>query len=308
MKIAYNGLFDIQFCMDSRIDWDLYRSLLGVLRHGSLSAAARELGVTQPTLGRHIDALEQALGKKLFARSRHGLTPTRAALALLPHAEAMEAAVLALHRAGSGEEEAGIVRITASNFIGGQVLPEILARLRERHPAIALELALSDRNQDLSRRDADIAVRMVRPTQKALIAKKLGSVRIGLYAHRRYLARRGVPRSVEELPAHDLIGFDRDTASLRALNMGFAIGREIFALRTDDAAAQVNALRAGFGIGACQSGVAARDGDLVPVLAEAIVFRLEMWLAMHESLKQSNPVRRVFDHLAGALKAYVASA
>lgn len=293
--------------MDSQADWDLYRSLLGVLRHGSLSAAARELGLTQPTLGRHIDALEQALGKKLFVRSRHGLSPTRAALALLPHAEAMEAAVLALLRAGTGDGEAGIVRITASNFIGGQVLPEILARLRERHPSIALELALSDRNQDLSRRDADIAVRMVRPAQKALIAKKLGHVRIALYAHRRYLARRGMPRSVEELRAHDLIGFDRDSASLRSLNAGFAIDRELFALRSDDTAAQLNALRAGFGIGACQSGVALRDADLVPVLPETISFRLEMWLAMHESLKQSAPVRLVFDRLAAALKTYAAS-
>jgi len=293
--------------MDSQADWDLYRSLLGVLRHGSLSAAARELGLTQPTLGRHIDALEQALGKKLFVRSRHGLSPTRAALALLPHAEAMEAAVLALLRAGTGDGEAGIVRITASNFIGGQVLPEILARLRERHPSIALELALSDRNQDLSRRDADIAVRMVRPAQKALIAKKLGHVRIALYAHRRYLARRGMPRSVEELRAHDLIGFDRDSASLRSLNAGFAIDRELFALRSDDTAAQLNALRAGFGIGACQSGVAVRDADLVPVLPETISFRLEMWLAMHESLKQSAPVRLVFDRLAAALKTYAAS-
>ena len=293
--------------MDSQADWDLYRSLLGVLRHGSLSAAARELGLTQPTLGRHIDALEKALGKKLFVRSRHGLSPTRAALALLPHAEAMEAAVLALLRAGTGDGEAGIVRITASNFIGGQVLPEILARLRERHPSIALELALSDRNQDLSRRDADIAVRMVRPAQKALIAKKLGHVRIALYAHRRYLARRGMPRSVEELRAHDLIGFDRDSASLRSLNAGFAIDRELFALRSDDTAAQLNALRAGFGIGACQSGAAVRDADLVPVLPETISFRLEMWLAMHESLKQSARVRLVFDRLAAALKTYAAS-
>jgi len=205
--------------MDRTATWDLYRSFLGVLRFGSLSAAARELGLTQPTLGRHVDALEASLGTSLFARSRHGLAPTPAALALVPHAEAMEAAALALLRAASGEageagEPAGAVRVTASNFIGAEVLPAMLTEFRERHGAIAIELLLSDRNQDLSRRDADIAVRMVRPTQKALIARRLGPVRIGLYAHRRYLARRAMPRSVEDLNAHDIIGFDRDASAI----------------------------------------------------------------------------------------------
>jgi DNA-binding transcriptional LysR family regulator len=295
--------------MDSAATWDLYRSFLGVMRFGSLSAAARELGLTQPTLGRHIGALETSLGTSLFARSRHGLAPTPVAVALVPHAEAMEAAAAALKRAASGEtdEPAGAVRITASHFIGGEVLPGILAEFRERHPAIALELVLSDRNQDLSRRDADIAVRMIRPAQKALVAKRLGRVRIGLYAHRRYVARRGTPRTVEDLAGHDIIGFDRDSSALRALGQGLPITREMFALRTDDSAAQLAALRAGFGIGACQVGVALRSPDLVPVLPGAIGFKLEMWLAMHEDLKGSRRVRLLFDHLGRALKAYAAA-
>ncbi|MBV9694890.1 MAG: LysR family transcriptional regulator, partial [Alphaproteobacteria bacterium] len=185
---------------------------------------------------------------------------------------------------------------------------EILSRFHERHPGIVVELALSDRNQDLSRRDADIAVRMMRPQQKGLIAKKLGIIRIGLFAHRRYLARRGVPQAVEELRAHDVIGFDRDTASLRSMRDGIAIDRESFALRCDDAAAQLNALRAGFGIGACQAAVAARDRELVAVLPDLISFRLEMWLAMHEDMRASVPVRPAFDFLAAALKTYAASA
>src|SRR5579862_5209215 len=290
--------------MDGAATWDLYRSFLGVMRLGSLSAAARELGLTQPTLGRHIGALETSLGTSLFARSRHGLAPTP-----VPHAEAMEAAAAALKRAASGEadEPAGAVRLTASNFIGAEVLPFILAEFRERHPAIALELVLSDRTQDLSRRDADIAVRMIRPSQKALVAKRLGQVRIGLYAHRRYIARRGVPRSLDDLAGHDIIGFDRDSSALRALGQGLPITREMFALRTDDSAAQLAALCAGFGIGACQAGVAARNPDLVPVLAGTVGFKLEMWLVMHEDLKGSRRVRLLFDHLAAALKAYAAA-
>src|ERR1700761_5249246 len=136
--------------------WDLHRSFLGVLRFGSLSAAARALGLTQPTLGRHIGALEEALGVTLFARSRHGLSPSRAALALRPHAEAMEAAAAAMARAASGESDdpGGTVRLTASNLVGAEVLPAILTAFREAHPKIAIELVLSNRNQDLSRRDA----------------------------------------------------------------------------------------------------------------------------------------------------------
>lgn len=289
--------------------WDLYRSFLGVLRFGSLSAAARELGLTQPTLGRHIDALEEALSAKLFTRSRHGLVPSATALALVPHAEGMEAAAAALVRAASGEsdEPDGAVRLTASHIVGSEVLPAILAEFRERHPRIAIELALSNRNQDLSRRDADIAVRMIRPAQKALVAKRLGNVRIGLYAHRRYIARHGMPGSLEELAGHTLIGFDRDATAFRSARAGgLEIGREIFALRTDDDIAQLNALRAGFGIGGAQAGIAARDEELVPVLAGAIGFKLEMWLVMHEDQRGSRRVRLLFDHLADRLKAYAA--
>ncbi|MEX0839997.1 MAG: LysR family transcriptional regulator, partial [Parvibaculum sp.] len=156
--------------------WELYRSYLAVVREGSLSGAARQLGLTQPTVGRHIDALEAALGVGLFTRSQGGLAPTEGALALVAHAEAMASAAEALRRAASGEAEddSGTVRITASEIIGTQVLPAMLTRFREKHPRIAVELVLSNRTDDLIRRDADIAVRMIRPTQTALIARKTG--------------------------------------------------------------------------------------------------------------------------------------
>ena len=290
-------------------DWDLYRSFLGALREGSLSAAARALGLTQPTLGRHIDALEDSLGAKLFARSQHGLTPTPAARELAFHAEAMEAAAEAFRRAASGEaaETGGTVRLTASNLIGAEVLPPILTAFRRDHPNIAIELALSNRNQDLSRREADIAIRMMRPTQKSLVVKRLGAVHIHLYAHRDYLARHGTPRTVEDLTRHTIIGFDRDASAFRSMDTGGTpIARELFALRTDDDYAQLNALRAGFGIGGAQDGIAARSADLVPILPSHIAFKLEMWLVMHEDLRSSKRVRLLYDHLAVALKAYAA--
>src|SRR6185437_11353324 len=161
-EIADPCSYAIRFRMEA--GWEHYRSFLGVLREGSLSATARALGLTQPTLGRHIDALEKALKVKLFARTQHGLVPTQSALDMAPHAEAMEAAAQALARTASGEagETRGAVRLTASEIVGAEVLPAILSEFHAQHPQIAIELALSNRNQDLSRRDADIAVRMIR--------------------------------------------------------------------------------------------------------------------------------------------------
>src|SRR5579863_6800546 len=170
--------------------WDALRSFGEVMRDGSLSGAARRLGLSQPTIGRHIDALEAALGVALFARSPRGLSATQAALDLAPHVAAMTVAAQAAQRAASGDAalEHGVVRVTASHVIGCEVLPPILAGFSAAHPGVTLELALNDRNEDLARREADIAVRMVRPTQSALVARRLGRTMIGLFAHRDYLA------------------------------------------------------------------------------------------------------------------------
>jgi DNA-binding transcriptional LysR family regulator len=290
--------------------WDLCRSLLAVLRQGSLSAAARDLDLTQPTLGRHIAEIEEALGVSLFVRSQSGLAPTEAALLLRPHAEAMEVAAAALTRAASGgaDEPRGVVRVTASEMIGVEVLPPILARFREAHPGITVELALSNLNQDLSRRDADIAVRMAQPTQSALVAKKLGNVGISLYAHTAYLARAGTPRSADDLARHALIGFDVDPWSLRYFRQaGLSVSRDIFAMRSDSEHAQLAALRAGFGIGGCQNGIARRDPNLVAILPGVFRFSLEMWLVMHENLRTTRRVRLLYDHLVEHLRVYAAA-
>jgi DNA-binding transcriptional LysR family regulator len=299
----------MQKCMGAP-DWDHYRSFLAVADTGSLSAAARELGLTQPTVGRHIEALEAALGgRPLFTRSPGGLAPTEAALALKPHAETMALAAEALVRAASGEADAdrGVVRITASQVIGSEVLPAILTDFHEAHPAIAIELALSDRTEDLLRREADIAVRMVRPTQGALLARRLGRVRVGLFAHRSYLQKHGAPTSLTD-PRHAAIGFDRAPSVARALaELGLPSDPNLFAFRSDSDSAQMAALRAGFGVGACQIGIARRDPNLVQVLPE-LGFDLEMWVVMHEDLKATRRMRLMFDHLAEALGAYVADA
>ena len=288
--------------------WDELRTFLEVVRDGSLSGAARRLGIAQPTVGRHIDALEAALGVALFARSPRGLAPTAAALNLAPHVEAMAAASAALARAAAGEVSAdrGVVRVTASEVIGCEVLPAMFATFRSDHAGIAIELALTNRNEDLSRRDPDIAVRMVRPTQSALVARRLGSTRIGLFAHRDYLARSGAPTSLAELAQHRLIGFDRDDRSFRAAGAEAAkLSRESFGFRCDSDLAQLAALRAGVGIGGCQEHIARRSPELMRVLPDLFSFALEIWLVMHEDVKGTPRVRLLFDHLAAGLAAYV---
>jgi DNA-binding transcriptional LysR family regulator len=289
------------------VSWDHYRAFLAVAETGSLSAAGRRLGLTQPTLGRQIAALELSLGLSLFVRSPAGLTLTEAGEDLLPDARGMAAAAEALMRSASGgrDETSGVVRITASEVIGGMVLPGMLAELQAQHPALVVELALTNRSEDLLRRDADIAVRMVRPEQNAIVAAHIGRVSLGLYAHESYLARSGTPSSASELMDHAMIGFDRDDAAARALGVTDVWNRRAFRFRTDSDLAQLAALRAGCGIGVCQAPLAAQWPELRPVMADVARFELDMWLAMHEDQRRSRRIRVTFNHLAAHLRSYV---
>lgn len=289
------------------LGWDHYRSFLTAVRRGSLSAAARDLNLTQPTLGRHIAALEGAIGTKLFTRSQTGLKPTQTALELVPHAEAMAASAEALQRAASGEADTarGTVRVTASEIVGVEILPPMLAAFREKHPQIAIELSLSNQSQDLLRREADIAVRMIKPTQKALVARKIGDVELALFAHRRYLAKHGTPETLDDLMRHTIIGFDADDAPVRGMK-GRPVTRELFAFRSDNDHAQLAMLRAGFGIGGTHMRIAARDKNLVHLPFEAFAMTLPVWLVMHEDLRAVRRVRLLYEHLAEGLRAHIA--
>ena len=290
-------------------DWDLYQSLHAVVRAGSLSAAARTLGLSQPTVGRHVEQLEQALGQPLFTRSPQGLRPTEFALALAPSLEAMaSAAQIALREASGGAEAiGGVIRLAASEVIGAEVLPALLAEFHEQHPGVVIELALSNRAEDLLHREADIAVRMMRPTQTGLLARRLGVIQGGVYAHRGYLQKHGQPRTLDA-PGHAAIGYDRDDAPVRAITNAYpAVSRELFAFRSDSDLAQLAAIRAGFGIGAVQHGIARRDPNLVHVLDAVFNFELEVFVVMHEDLKANRRMRLMFDHLVAGLTEYVRS-
>jgi DNA-binding transcriptional LysR family regulator len=295
----------------SEPNWDLYRSFLSVLEEGSLSGAARALALTQPTLGRHIDTLEQALGLTLFTRSQLGFIPTEAALALQPYAQNLASTATALLRVASsqGTGVRGTVRISASPIIGVEVLPPILANLRKTHPELVVELTLSNRIEDLLRREADIAVRMVRPSQDALIARRIGDIELGLHAQRGYLEHHGTPTTWLELGAHSLIGFDRENAFIHSMKKSLnGFTREQFALRTDSDLAQLAAIRAGYGLGICQVRLAERDPGLVRVMHTEVSLKLDTWIAMHENLRESPRCSVAFAALVQGLHQYIEGA
>jgi DNA-binding transcriptional LysR family regulator len=286
------------------LDWALLRSFLAVVDGGSLSAAAKSIGATQPTLSRHIRELETALGVILFTRSAQGLDPTKAALGLVDDARAMGAAAEALNLKAQGRSQrlSGTVRITASVIVANLILPPLLASLRQSEPSIQLEIVASDANQNLLRRDADIAIRMADPTQNALIARKLGHTPIGLFATGEYLDRRGRLTSKEDLRQHDLIGLDRSDILVRAFaGRDIHLMREEFALRTDDAMLTWNLLLAGAGIGIAQVILANRHRELEQVDIGVELGSLPVWLVMSEEVRGNARIRRVADFLSAGL-------
>ena len=292
------------------LSWDLLGAFLAVMRTGSLSGASRTLGVAQPTVRRQIETLEGVLGTVLFTRSQTGLTATEAAKATLTYAESMASVAEALVRSVSAPADGdhGTVRVTCSEVMGVAVLPSMFADLRSAHPRLQIELSASNANEDLLRRDADVAVRMAQPTQGALVAKRVGTVKLGVFAAESYLADHAVPRSVADLVGHALVGKDRDTTFLAALAAaGLSLKRKDFALRTDNDAAYIAALRAGVGIGILQVPLAVGPPRLRRLLPK-VSFDLPIWVVTHEDLRASRRVSIVFDHLVASLTKYIRSA
>ena len=291
-------------------DWALARVFVAVAESGSLSGAARALGMSQPTVGRHIHTLETHVGVPLFERRTRGMALTASAQALLPHAIAMRDAAnrLALTAAGQEGELAGTVRITASSNVSHHVLPPILARLRAEEPLIQIELVPSDSSENLLFREADIALRMYRPTQLDMVTRHLGDVTMGAFAATRYLERRGRPETLEDMFSHDIIGFDRNDFMLRHMAaQGISLKRENFALRTDHPTAYWELVRGGCGIGFGQSAVGRADPLLEQILLDVPIPSLPIWLTAHEALRHTPRIARVWAHLEKGLRAHLAT-
>lgn len=290
------------------IDWTLLRSFVAVGETGSLSAAARRLGLSQPTVGRHIGTIERTIGLTLFRRTAAGYGLTEKGLELYERALPMrdQAASVARLAAGADEAATGTVRIAASEIMAAFVLPAICARLATEEPGIAVEIVASNRIENLLRRDADIAVRMLRPDQLDLVARHVADLPLAVCAASAYLRRRGVPRSLNDLLDHDLVGQDRADDILRGMSaLGLPARRDLFRFRTDNQIVAWEAIRAGNGIGFAQASLVAREPLVDAIALPGLVLpTLPMWIALHRDLRTAARIRRVADFLHAELKAY----
>ncbi len=285
------------------LDWGALRDFLAVAEHGSLSAAARRLGVSQPTLTRRMAALQEALRAELFRRGARGLELTETGEAVLGPARQMASEARAIELAASGRDRelAGTVRITATEGLAVEWLTPAMAAFRERHPRIDLEILVRNTALDVLRREADVAIRLGRPQQAELIARRVADLALGLYASRGYLAGADALRSSDDLALHRGVGFDAGdlyTGVGRWLEKSLGQARVVY--RANTLAAQRAAIRAGFGIGGQSCFIADRDPELVRVLPELEV-RVEIWLVTHPGLRRSARIRAVFDFLAERL-------
>jgi len=306
IEIDQFGRSDIHNCMDKQqpLDWSLAQAFLAVAETGSLSAGARQLGMTQPTIGRQIKAMELQLGADLFHRTARGLTLTTTGERLVAPATAMRAAVnqMTLTAAGQSVNLKGTVRITASVAISVYYLPQIIADMRVAEPEIDIELVPSDDTRNLLFREADIAVRMYRPTQGDLITQHTGDIALGAFAARRYLERKGALTDASQISQHDVIGYDTDTAIIDGMKAaGFTVDRLSFPVRCDDNIAYWNLVRAGCGIGFAQRSLGLNDPDVVEVDLGFPIPSLPVWLTAHEAMRRTPRIRRVWDMLAAGL-------
>ncbi|MGN6306490.1 MAG: LysR family transcriptional regulator [Mesorhizobium sp.] len=291
------------------LDWNLIKSFVAVAEAGSLSAASRHLSASQPTLGRHIADLETALGVTLFRRGRRGYELTEAGAVLYERGKTVsdEAAAFSMLALGSVEAIEGTVRIAASEVVAAYVLPGITARLGVEEPGIEVEVVASNQVENLLRRDADIAIRMVRPVQNELVARKVTDIPLCLAAAGPYLDRSGRPQVPADLRGHRLIGFDRSDDIIRGFaGFGLLLSRSAFGLRTDNQIVLWEAVRAGNGIGIGQEPLARRDPAVEIVLPGLPLPVLPVWLAMHRDVRTSVRIRRVADFLHEELKRYSA--
>lgn len=288
-----------------RFDWNRARAFLATAEEGSLSAAARALGMTQPTLGRQVDALEEELGVALFERVGRGLTLTPGGLELLEHARAMGAAANRVSFAASGQSQSveGLITITASEVMAAFVLPPILARLRQSHPGLEIKIVASTAIRDLRRREADIAIRSGKPTDPELIATRLRDTPARLYATPGYLRRIGRPKTQADLSRADFIGFSDDgDRFLDGMNaMGFTLTRKNIPIHTANHLVLWELVKQGLGIGVIIDEVGDAEPLVERVLPSLPPIPVPTWLVAHREVQTSRRVRLVFDLLAEQL-------
>jgi DNA-binding transcriptional LysR family regulator len=297
----------MQICMDWRsvkFDWNRAKAFLVTAEEGSLSAAARALGLTQPTLSRQVDALEKELRLVLFERAGNGLLLTPSGLELLKHVRGMGEAATLVSQAASGQSQSieGPICISASEVNAAFLLPPIIEKLRSAFPGIVIEIIASNTQTDLRRREADIAIRNGPSSQPDLITKKIRDDEAYFYAADSYLAKLDNPKSFADLRNADFLGFATTDILIDGLNsLGFIVDKKNFSVVCDNHVVQWQLVKQGVGIGVITKNIGDAEPLVRRVLPAVEPIIVPMWLVTHRELNTSKRVRTVFDMLAAEL-------
>jgi DNA-binding transcriptional LysR family regulator len=287
-----------------KVDWNQLRAFLETAETGSLSAAARKLGQSQPTLSRQVAALELVLGVTLFERVGKAMALTNTGLELLGHARVMGAAAheLGLAATGRSEEVEGVVSVATSDAVAAYLMPKILLRIRQAAPGILVEVVASDGFSDLQRREADIAIRHARPEQPDLIGRMVRQSSAGFYASESWVREHGLPHTAEEAVQHDFVGLDRAGHYLHHLREhGLLLSNTNFRSYADNSVTYWEMVRQGLGIGAIMEEIGRETTGMIRVLEDVAPFQLPIWLVTHRELHTARRIRIVFDLLAEIL-------
>ena len=288
----------------NNLDWNQLKAFLHTAQTGSLSAAARKLDLTQPTLSRQVAAIEQQMGVTLFERVGKAMVLTPTGLDLLEHARAMGTAAEALGLAASGRSQAvgGVVSVSATDAVATYLLPPILQRLRAKEPGIAVEVISSNALSDLLRREADIAIRHVQPEQPDLIARLVREAKAFFYASEGWVKNHGHPRTYKDAVALPFVGSDRNGQYLAYLSqLGLDLREDNFSCYADNTVAYWALVRQGMGIGVTMEEIARETPGVIRVLDEVAPVRFPIWLVSHRELRTSRRIRVVFEALAEGL-------
>ena len=282
-------------------NWDDLKYFLAMADEGSLSAAARKLSVSQPTLSRRLTTLEEQIGSDLFARTRTGLEMTAIGEQLIDHARHMRDDVYSIERMITGHDSSlqGNVVISCIEILGADWLVRHTRPFREQFPGITVEFKIENAASDLLRREADIAVRMFRPVQNDLIAKRTGTMKYGYYASKKYIEKHGMPENMKDLSNHEFIlPHDEILAHTSKFNQRAFHPKGNIAFRSNNLISLASAVREGFGIGAYSCIMADKDPNLVRLFDDLVVFSSDIWLVSHAELKRSARIRAMFDFLS----------
>lgn len=292
-------------------DWQWWQFFLEIAEHGSLSKAASGLKISQPTLSRHLVAMEKELGHLLFERSSQGLTLTPFAGSLVEEGKVMQSSARRLQRISQGQDKQlqGRVRLSVNEMMAQYYIPILLPKFMQLYPEVFVEVEVTNKASSIDKRDADIAIRMFKPRQLDLIAQYLNELELGLFASKTYLRNNGTPKTVKQLfdEKHCLLGFDRDQKFIEGgRQLGFDIKNEQFSFRSDSIALQFELAKQNAGIVATHKNLAIKQG--LQLLAIDIKLpSLPIYLVCHRDIHHNPRIRVMMSYLAKNLPPLFAS-